>query len=72
MSLPPLVGAQRRMTRRLGAIVLGSQAPVVLFGAVGALSLIHISLVAPTERARPVPSVAAGLRKADEIGRAHD
>lgn len=39
MNLPPLVGAQRRMTRRLGAIVLGSQAPVVLFGAVGARAL---------------------------------
>lgn len=37
--LPPLVGVQRKMTRRLGAVVLGSQAPVVLFGAVGARAL---------------------------------
>lgn len=39
MTLPPLFGAQRKMTRRLGAVVLGSQAPVVLFGAVGARAL---------------------------------
>lgn len=43
MTLPPLAGAQRRMTRRLGAIVLGSQAPVVLFGAVGARALADVS-----------------------------
>lgn len=43
MSLPPLAGAQRTMTRRLGAVVLGSQAPVVLFGAVGARALADAS-----------------------------
>lgn len=40
---PPLTGVQRRMTRRLAAIVLSSEAPVVLFGAVGARALAEAS-----------------------------
>ncbi|MCA0436635.1 MAG: DUF4233 domain-containing protein [Austwickia sp.] len=43
MNLPPLGGPQRKMTRRLAAVVLGSQAPVVLFGAVGARALADAS-----------------------------
>lgn len=39
LRMPPLAGMQRRMTRRLAAVVLGSQAPVVFFGAVGARAL---------------------------------
>lgn len=43
MRVPPFVGAQRKMTRRLSAVVLGSQAPVVLFAATGARALADAS-----------------------------
>ncbi len=43
MRKPLLTGPMRRMTRRLAAVVLGSQAPVVLFGAVGARALADAS-----------------------------
>lgn len=39
MALPAIYGTQPKMTRRLAAIVLGSEAPVVGFAAVGARAL---------------------------------
>ena len=43
MRRPATRGPLRRMTRRLAAVVLGAQAPVVIFGAVGARALADAS-----------------------------
>ena len=43
MRMPATRGPLRRMTRRLAAVVLGAQAPVVIFGAVGARALADAS-----------------------------
>ncbi len=43
MRVPATRRPARKMTRRLAAVVLGGQAPVVLFGAVGARALADAS-----------------------------
>lgn len=43
MRMPVTRGPVRRMTRRLAAVVLGGQVPVVIFGAVGARALADAS-----------------------------
>lgn len=64
MRIPAVVGPAGRMTRRLGAMVLGSQAPVVFFGAVGARALAD---AAGSDRAGTYFAVGIGLAVASVL-----